>query len=81
MKKPEEKKNAGDSSVESTDLLAALTARMKHAEKRYLEEQQEGDAISIASTRGTFLALRDARDLVRHHFSANVEECQEGENH
>lgn len=54
-------------------LFAALNAHLEHAEKRYIEEQQDGNAISIASTRATFLGWRDARDLVKYHLSANAE--------
>ena len=64
-------KEKADEPLLSHALLADIEKWMAHAEKRYIEEQQDGDAISIASTRGTFLAIRDARDLVRRHFPAN----------
>lgn len=57
-----------EATLPSHALLADLESWMANAEKRYNEEQQYGDAISIASTRGTFLAIRDARALVRKHF-------------
>lgn len=46
-------------------LPAIMAARMEAAETRYLEEQATGDAVSVASTRATFLAWRDAAALVR----------------
>lgn len=68
--KPESEREA-EERLSSRDLLADLESWLSHAENRYIEEQQYGDAISIASTRGTFLAIRDARALVRKHFQAN----------
>jgi hypothetical protein len=36
-----------------------LNLGLKHAEKRYHEEQIEGDSVSIASTRAKYLSFRD----------------------
>ena len=69
--KPEDAEQPSGKGLSSSALLADLESWMAHAEKRYNEEQQDGDAISIASTRGTFLAIRDARALVRKHLPAN----------
>lgn len=70
----ENAKEKADEPLTSHALLADLEKWMMQAEKRYREKQQDGDAISIASTRGTFLAIHDARDLVRWHFPANAQD-------
>lgn len=69
---PKTDQEATEGGLPIRDLFAALNARLEHAEKRYHQEQEEGDAISIANTRASFLGWRDARDLVRHHLTANV---------
>jgi hypothetical protein len=60
--------------LSSSALLAEMNARLGHAEARYYEEQNEGDAVSIASTRAAFCSWRDARDIVKRYFQANTQD-------
>lgn len=57
-----------DTETKITHLRKHLSEMMDHAYLRYTEEQANGDAVSIASTRGRYLALRDCRDLLNLHF-------------
>ena len=41
-------------------LEEALTEKRDKAEQRYVEEQNDGDGISVASTRAYYLALKEA---------------------
>ncbi len=41
-------------------LEEALTEKRDKAEQRYIEEQNDGDGISVASTRAYYLALKEA---------------------
>jgi hypothetical protein len=46
-------------------VLNSLIALSDEAEKRYAKEQVDGDSISIASTRATFLAYQEAIRILK----------------
>lgn len=45
-------------------VIAALTTKVACAERNLREQEEHGDMVSAASARGTYCALREARDLV-----------------
>jgi Lar family restriction alleviation protein len=64
--------NERNSESLTSALFAAFNTRLEQAEKRYQQEQTEGDDVSIAGTRATFLGWMEARYLVRHQLKAQI---------
>ena len=61
--------------AENAELLERINAKLDHETRRYEEEQRGGDAISIASTRGSLCATRECRYLIIHHITKAKEEA------
>jgi len=56
-------------SEEASYLLSQLKERMVFAENRFTEELNNGSNLSIASTRASYLAWKNAVDLVEFHLA------------